>query len=127
MYSDDSVAERAAARKRQKDAAIREKQSKPAAASRARRPQTSVVDVVDYDRSWLQLTTAVPGLYTPQLGDVVVYVRQSHAEWLRAAPSTLQPPWQTDWPSAWYAVLCEVKQVGTAVTLYSFCDIRAVM
>lgn len=44
--------------------------------------------------SWLAGAEYHPGLYVPQVGDDVVYIRDGHAECLRATSDKRPPPWQ---------------------------------
>lgn len=61
----------------------------------------------------LESTTSYEGrkIYTPQLGDSVVYIPRAHYETLKKFPS-LEPPWQY-WPqgTAWPVVRCCVRGV----------------
>jgi WD40 repeat protein len=61
----------------------------------------------------MESDTAYEGrkMYTPQLGDSVVYIARAHYETINLYPS-LQPPWQS-WPqgTAWPVVRCCVRGV----------------
>jgi WD domain, G-beta repeat len=51
-------------------------------------------------------------LYTPQVGDEVVYIPQAHLESLAAFPGVQIPPWH-QWPeeAAWPVVRCTIRNV----------------
>ncbi|CAK8985892.1 Bromodomain and WD repeat-containing protein 1 (WD repeat-containing protein 9) [Durusdinium trenchii] len=93
----------------------RRSRQRPKNASRQSAKRMPLLDEDRYfDRRWLSKTTkpAAHEPYCPQVGDLVVYFAQGHADFLRAFPvsdlAPFQRPW---WLREWAMVLCRVTDI----------------